>query len=169
MPPSQSDRRSALDRMIDRLTTQRTVLGWAVDRLGQRSGLAMEVGLGKGRTYDHLRRLVAARDVLVFDRWKRVPRALEPDADRLFLGDFRETLPAAARRFPRTVRLVHADIGSAREEDEDGIRRWLPLLLDPFLMPGAIVLSDRPIGRDRWTPLAVPGTERWAYFAWRTP
>ncbi|MCW2237377.1 class I SAM-dependent methyltransferase [Azospirillum canadense] len=161
--------RSTLDRMIDRLTTQRTALGWAAGCVEGTHGMVMEIGLGKGRTYDHLRRLFPPRDILVFDMWARVPSDLRPDEDRLFLGDFRETLPAAAERFRGTVRLAHADIGSAKEEDEDGIRAWIGGLIEPFLAPGALVLSDRGIGTGRagWEPVAVPGTEVWPYHAWR--
>ena len=161
--------RSTLDRMIDRLTAQRMALGWAAGFVAGSPGLVMEVGLGKGRTYDHLRSLFPMRDILVFDMWARVPPALRPEEDRLFLGDFRETLPAAAERFRGAVRLAHADIGSAREDEEDGIRHWIGGLIEPFLAPGALVLSDRPIGAGRggWAPLDVPGTERWAYHGWR--
>ncbi|MDQ2104777.1 class I SAM-dependent methyltransferase [Azospirillum isscasi] len=161
--------RSTLDRMIDRLTAQRVALGWAAGCVAGSPGLVMEIGLGKGRTYDHLRRLFPPRDILVFDMWARVPPPLRPEEDRLFLGDFRETLPAAAERFRGAVRLAHADVGSAREDEEDGIRHWIAGLIDPFLAPGALVLSDRPIGAGRggWEPLGVPGTESWAYHGWR--
>ncbi|MBP2293553.1 class I SAM-dependent methyltransferase [Azospirillum rugosum] len=161
--------RSTLDRMIDRLTAQRTALGWAAGCVDGTHGMVMEIGLGKGRTYDHLRHLFPPRNILVFDMWARVPADLRPDADRLFLGDFRETLPAAAERYRGAVRFAHADIGSAKEEDEDGIRAWIGGLVEPFLAPGALVLSDREIGAGRagWEPVAVPGTEVWPYHAWR--
>ena len=159
--------KSTLDRMIDRLTAQRVALGWAAGCVAGTHGMVMEIGLGKGRTYDHLRSLFPARDILVFDMWLRAPAALAPDEDRLFLGDFRETLPRAAERFERTVRLVHADVGSAREEEEDGIRGWIGGLIEPFLVPGALVLSDRRIGLVGWEEVAVPGTEAWPYFGWR--
>ena len=158
--------KSALDRMIDRLTTQRAALTWAAGAVSAR-GMVMEVGLGRGRTYDHLRRLFPPRDILVFDHWLRVPPALAPEEDRLFLGDFRETLPAVAERFGGLVRFVHADVGSGQPAEEDGIRDWLGGLLQPFLMPGALVLSDRPIGREEWRAVAVPGTRDWPYFGWR--
>lgn len=161
--------KSTLDRMIDRLTAQRVALGWAAGCIAGTPGMVMEVGLGKGRTYDHLRWLFPPRDILVFDRWLRVPEELTPDADRLFLGDFRETLPSAAALFPACVRLAHADVGSARTEEEDGIGTWVGALLEPFLIPGALVLSDRPIGRPGWQPVPVPGTGAWPYHAWRVP
>ncbi|CAO3421994.1 class I SAM-dependent methyltransferase [Azospirillum argentinense] len=160
---------STLDRMIDRLTTQRVALGWAAGCVAGTPGLVMEIGLGKGRTYDHLRSLFPPRDILVFDMWARVPASLRPDEDRLFLGDFRDSLPAAAERFRGSVRLAHADIGCEREDDEDGIRQWIGGLVEPFLAPGALVLSDRPIGAGRrgWEPVDVPGTDRWTYHGWR--
>ncbi|XKH36821.1 class I SAM-dependent methyltransferase [Azospirillum doebereinerae] len=132
-----------------------------------KAGLVLEIGLGKGRTYDHLRSLFPPRDILVFDMWRRVPQELVPDADRLFTGDFQETLAAAAGSFGRCARLAHADFGSTdRQHDARQAERLAPRI-DALMLPGGIVLSDRLMERPGWQPLTLPNTERWPYFAWR--
>ena len=59
---------SRLDSFIARMQAQRDCLNFlkpAVDRL---EGPILEVGLGNGRTYDHLRDLFPGRDIYVFER-----------------------------------------------------------------------------------------------------
>jgi S-adenosyl-L-methionine methyltransferase len=43
-----------LDSAIRRLTAQRDLLDWASEEIAP-GGLVLELGLGNGRTYDHLR------------------------------------------------------------------------------------------------------------------
>ena len=43
-----------LDSVIRRLTAQRDLLNWAAEEISP-AGLILELGLGNGRTYDHLR------------------------------------------------------------------------------------------------------------------
>ncbi|ALG73930.1 hypothetical protein VY88_19840 [Azospirillum thiophilum] len=161
------DARSLLDRMIDRLTVQRDALAWAERAVAGRDGLVLEVGLGKGRTFDHLRHLFPPRDILVFDMWVRVPPELTPDGDRLFVGDFQATMPAAAEHFGRCARLAHADFGSTDRGHDARQAAWLAPLIDALMLPGGIVLSDRPLERPGWTRLDLPADERWTYHAWR--
>ncbi|PWC32679.1 class I SAM-dependent methyltransferase [Azospirillum sp. TSO35-2] len=161
------DGRSLLDRMIDRMTVQRAALAWARDAVAGLDGMVLEVGLGKGRTYDHLRTLFPPRDILVFDMWVRVPPELTPDEDRLFVGDFQATLPAAAERFGRCARFAHADFGSTDRDHDAGQAAWLAPLIDTMMLPGGLVLSDRALDRPNWTPVELPVTGRWTYHAWR--
>ncbi len=158
---------SLLERMIDRLTVQRDALAWARAEVDGMAGLVLEVGLGKGRTYDHLRRLFPPRDILAFDLGVRVPADLMPDPDRLFVGDFQETLPRTAERFGRCARLVHADFGSTDRNHDRGQAEWLAPLLGVLVLPGGIILSDRPLDGPGWRPLTLPNTAPWPYFAWR--
>ncbi|CAO3431515.1 class I SAM-dependent methyltransferase [Azospirillum doebereinerae] len=158
---------SLLGRMIDRMTVQRDSLDWARAEVDGRPGLVLEIGLGKGRTYDHLRHLFPPRDILVFDMWVRVPPELAPDADRLFTGDFQETLATAAGNCGRCARLAHADFGSTDRLHDARQAEWLAPRIDALMLPGGVVLSDRLMERPGWRPLTLPNTERWPYFAWR--
>ena len=92
---------SRLERMIERLSTQRACLDRAVTMVADLPGPVLEVGLGKGRTYDHLRHTLPGREIFVFDRDIHAPESCVPDSPYLYLGDFAETLPmvpGAARR-----------------------------------------------------------------------
>lgn len=156
-----------LTRMIARLTAQRIALDWALDTVADRSGPVLEIGLGKGRTYDHLRRARGTDGVLAFDRWLRVGPDLAPPEDRLFLGDFRDTLPEAARRFGRCAVLAHADFGSPDRTHDAAQAAWLAPALEPLLLPGAVVLADRPLDGPGWRALQLPDTGPWPYHARR--
>lgn len=155
---------SHLDRMIARLTTQRRALELAAAEIRDLTGPVLEIGLGKGRTYSHLRKLFPGRRIVAFDRDRHAPADATPDAADLMLGDFRETLPRLSGQAPAA--LAHADFGS-----EDGARDrvqadWLAGLIDGLMAEGGLVVGDRPMRADRWTPLPFEAPD-WPYFVWR--
>lgn len=119
-------------------------------------GPAIELGLGNGRTYDHLRERLAGRDIFVFDRQIAAHPGSRPDRAHLFLGDFLETLPAAHRRLGATVALAHADIGSGDEAASAALAAALAPSIDRLMTPGGIVLGDQVMEVDGWTALALP-------------
>ncbi|MFN9941622.1 MAG: class I SAM-dependent methyltransferase, partial [bacterium] len=60
---------SRLESFIRRLEAQRRCLDWAAQAIAGYPGAVLELGLGNGRTYDHLRdRLGPARAIYAFDR-----------------------------------------------------------------------------------------------------
>ena len=59
---------SRLDAFIRRLQAQRTCLGLAADLVAGVPGPVLELGLGNGRTYDHLRELMPDREIFVLER-----------------------------------------------------------------------------------------------------
>jgi hypothetical protein len=82
-------------------------------RTAGRPGPVLELGLGNGRTYDHLRNRFAPRPIFVFDREVGAHPDCIPAQEYLRLGDFRMSVPAyIAEGQPRAV-FIHADIGSA--------------------------------------------------------
>ena len=52
---------SRLDSFIRRLEAQRSCLALAVERSRHVPGVVLELGLGNGRTFDHLREIIARR------------------------------------------------------------------------------------------------------------
>ena len=89
------------------MEAQRACLNFAADVLGAVPGPVLELGLGNGRTYDHLRDLFPERRIFVFERKVQAhPDCIPPDDD-LFLGDFRETLPSAMARMGEKLSLIH--------------------------------------------------------------
>ena len=147
---------SRLDSAIRRLQAQRACLDAAARRIGGRDGPVLELGLGNGRTYDHLRGLLPGRAIYCFDRRVAAHPGCVPAADRLFLGDFAETLPAAAARLGATAALAHVDAGSGDRQASLALGRWLAGALPPLLAPGALVVSDQPVPGPGWRPLPLP-------------
>ena len=103
---------SRLDSAIRRLEAQRACLNLASELLADTPGPIFELGLGNGRTYDHLRERFPHREIFVFERKVSAHPDCIPDDDHLFLGDALEWLPAVTERFHGEVALAHADIGS---------------------------------------------------------
>ena len=74
---------SRLDSFIRRLEAQRIVLNWAAAAIAGREGPVLELGLGNGRTYDHLRDILPGRAIHAFDRQAKAnPRSM-PEAPLL--------------------------------------------------------------------------------------
>src|SRR5690606_39857021 len=86
---------SRLDSFIRRLEAQRACLGLAAAMIHALPGPVLELGLGNGRTYDHLRELLPEREIFVFEREVNAHPDCIPDAAHLILGDVRATLPQA--------------------------------------------------------------------------
>ena len=144
---------SRLDSVIRRLEAQRACLDCAADLIRDLPGPVLEIGLGNGRTYDHLRTLLPDRDIFVFDRQIAAHPDCIPPAGNLFLGDLRETLPLAFERFGPTVALIHADIGTG----DSATNQLLAAIIGPevarLLLPGGIAVSDQPMTRLMALPL----------------
>lgn len=148
---------SRLDSFIRRLTAQRDILNWAISKVGA-TGPVLEIGLGNGRTYDHLRVALGEDRIYAFDRANNAnPRSIPP-ADRLILGEFGDTLPAFATRHPGGAALVHSDVGlgdpEANAQQVIKMSGWVP----PLLASGAMLLSDQKLEHPALLlqPLPVP-------------
>jgi hypothetical protein len=156
--------------MINRLLTQRACLEFAAHDLRQRPGPLLELGLGKGRTYDYLRRRLPEREIFVFDRELHAPADCIPDVAHLFLGEFRDTLRDFAARRGRSAALVHADIGSDIRERDLRLANDLAPLIGALALPGALILCDRVLPQESWETLPVPAEARdWDYHLYRMP
>ncbi len=159
---------SRLDKLFYRVEAQHICLRWALEQIVGLPGVVFELGLGHGRTYDHLRINLPERDIYVFDREiDCIPDCTPPD-NRLFLGDIAETLSDAAQRFPGQVILAHADMGSYTTTHNAAMAATLSRHLAVALAPHAIVLSDLPLelAGAVQVPLPAPAREG-RYFLYR--
>ena len=82
---------SRLDSVIRRLETQRDCLDAAIGLIRSVGGPVLEIGLGNGRTYDHLRERCNGREIFVLDRRIAAHPDCVPDA-AAFFRDTVETL-----------------------------------------------------------------------------
>ena len=116
---------SRLDSFIRRLEAQRACLDVAAKAIDGLDGTVLELGLGNGRTFDHLRERLPEREIIVFEREVRAHPDCIPDDDHLVLGSIEETLPAFAERAPGQAILVHSDIGTGDAERNRVLAAWL--------------------------------------------
>src|SRR5947207_15494607 len=136
---------SRLDSFIARMQAQRDCLNFlklAIDKL---KGPIFEVGLGNGRTYDHLRDLFPGRDIYVFERTVAAhPDCIPPD-DRLFLGEARESILRAARTLGAVAALIHTDLGTGDHAANTAMGKWLGPALDALAAPGCWAPANQPL------------------------
>ncbi len=158
-----------LDTVIERLKAQRSALGAAAEALADTPGHILELGLGNGRTYDHLRYLFSDRDIYVFDMEVASHPDCRPDPAHLFLGPMAETLIAAAGKLGANAALVHADIGygdaAATIRNVASLGPKIPALM----RLGGIVLCDQSLDSvAALTPIALPADiNPGRYYAYR--
>jgi hypothetical protein len=147
---------SRLDSFIRRLQAQRACLDHACALIRDLQGPALELGLGNGRTYDHLRERLPGRPILVFERRLAAHPVSAPDPADLILGDLEATLPQARARLPAPAALAHSDIGTGVAVRDRALARVIARHLPDLLAPGAVVVSDQRLDDRRLVPLDLP-------------
>lgn len=132
------------------------------------SGPILELGLGNGRTYDHLRQLCPDRQIFVFDRQVAAHPDCVPDPAHLLLGDIHETLPRAVARFGRSVPMVHSDMGTGDTAANAGLAAFISEQLSLLLRVGGVVISDQALALAGAEALDLPvGVRPGRYFLYR--
>ncbi|HUI18221.1 MAG TPA: class I SAM-dependent methyltransferase [Alphaproteobacteria bacterium] len=159
---------SRLDSFIRRLLAQRAAIDYAAGLIAGLEGPVLELGLGNGRTFDHLRERLPGREIFVFDRKLTAHPSSQPDAAHFIQGDFRESLPRALERLGAKAALAHCDIGSHDAAASQALAAAIAPLLAPLMVPGGIVLGDQPMAQPGWRELTLPeGVESGRYFIYR--
>jgi S-adenosyl-L-methionine methyltransferase len=147
---------SRLDSAIRRLEAQRACLNAAAGLINGIDGAVLELGLGNGRTYDHLREVFPDRDIYVCERQVAAHPDCIPPADRLLLGDMLDTLPPARGNLGRRVALAHLDAGTGEAAANRALADALLPLVLPLLCRGAVLVSDPPFTATQLRPLPLP-------------
>ena len=159
---------SRLDSFIRRLEAQRACLDATPAWIADLDGPILELGLGNGRTFDHLRALHPSRVIYVFERQPAAHPDCMPDPEHLIIGDVRTTLPEALHRLPGRAALVHNDLGTGDAQVNTALARWLADTLPPLVRPGGVVLSDQPLVHPLLQSEPLPGTlPEGRYFLYR--
>lgn len=160
---------SRLDSFIRRMQAQRDCLNAAAQRIADVPGVVFDLGLGNGRTFDHLRETLPGREIFVFDRAVNANPKSTPDEGHVILGEATESLARVADRFAGGVALVHSDLGSGTAEDAPLTAALTPLLR-PLLVPGAVLVANNPFPDTGWETLPLPeGVAAERYFMYRVP
>ena len=156
---------SRLDSFIRRVSAQRDCLNLAKDLIADVPGPILELGLGNGRTYDHLCELFPDRDIYVFDRRIAAHPDCIPPNDRMILGDIRETLAVAANRIGAPAALAHCDIGTGEKDTNARLIATIAPMFEALMATGGIVISDQEYSVDSWVALPLPdGVRPGRYF-----
>ena len=159
---------SRLDSFIARMQAQRDCLNFLKSAVDGLPGPIFEVGLGNGRTYDHLRNLFPGREIYVFERKIAAHPDCVPPDDHLFLGEARDSIPRAAQKLGSKAALIHTDLGTGDHEANMAMGKWLGPALDLLAAPGGYVLANQRLEVARWRPLPEPtGVPRDRYFLYR--
>ncbi len=147
---------SRLESFIRRVSAQRDCLNHAVAIIKDKPGSVLELGLGNGRTFDHLRSLMPERHIYVFDRHVKAHPDCIPDSDHMIVGDFLETVPVALEKMTEKAVLAHCDIGSGDKAASMALAHALGASLPNLLNPGAIIVSDQPFEVRVWQSIPLP-------------
>jgi hypothetical protein len=161
---------SRLDSFIRRMQAQRACLDWAVRAIADIPGDVLELGLGNGRTYDHLREKLPDRAIWVFDRRIAAHPGCIPPGDRMVLGDALETMPVFAAHHRGGVALIHADLGTGDDIANRDLAAALAPMLVPLLVPGGVVVANIGFAGAGWEELPEPdGVSPGRYYLYRRP
>ena len=142
---------SRLESFIRRLQAQCNVLD-ALCAAIPPQGPVLELGLGNGRTYDHLVHRLPGRRIIAFDRKLSSSLHSTPPADDLVLGEIAVT----ARGFAGIdAALLHVDIGTGYNDRDAETLSWLPNLVCDLVRPGGLVASGLPLEAGRLHARAI--------------
>jgi S-adenosyl-L-methionine methyltransferase len=147
---------SRLDSFIRRLQAQRACLNLAARLVRELDGEVLELGLGNGRTYDHLRQLLPDRRIYVCERRVAAHPDCIPPPELLLLGDMRDTLQSARERLGDRVALAHLDPGTGDTAASRALAAELAPLIPPLLRPGGILASEPAVMADGLDPIPLP-------------
>lgn len=156
---------SRLDSHISRLTAQRDIINHVAENLTLPPGDVLEIGLGNGRTYSHLREHLPGRRIVAFDRAIAAHADSTPQPSDMILGEIRET----ARAFiGSNAALAHADIGQGYADRDAVTLTWLPGLMAGVLAPDGVAVSGLPLDHPDLYALAIPASiQPGRYFLYR--
>lgn len=156
---------SRLDSFIRRVTAQRDCLNHVASLLDGLDGPVIELGLGNGRTFDHLRERLPGRRVVAFDRHCAAHLSSVPAEGDLVLGEISETAQAFAGI---GAALVHADIGTGYADKDAVTLGWLPDLAARLLRGGGIAASGLPLDHPSLARMELPpSVPKERYFLYR--
>ena len=155
---------SRLESMRRRLEAQIDGLNWAAETIRDVAGDVLEMGLGNGRTYDHLRQELPDRRIWVIDRVLQPHPSCVPPQENFLQGEADAMLAELAERGTRMA-LAHYDFGfGVKEKDvEEGAR--LSPLIAPLMVPGGLIVSQQPL--TGFTQVSGPDTidpERYLFY-----
>ncbi|MGC3938673.1 class I SAM-dependent methyltransferase [Roseobacter sp. EG26] len=155
---------SRLESMRRRLSAQIDGLNWAAEAIGDIGGDVLELGLGNGRTYDHLRQQLPTRRIWVIDRVLQPHPSCVPPEENFLLGEADDMLRELGRRGQKFA-LAHYDFGFGIKDLDVKEGARLSPLIAPLMVSGGLLVSQQPL--TGFTKISGPDTidpERYLFF-----
>lgn len=135
---------SRLDSMLRRFTAQRDGLNWAAEEIRNQTGDVLDMGLGNGRTYDHLREILPNKRIWVIDRVLQChPSCIPPEQDFLE-GEAGPMLERLIRQNAR-IALAHYDFGFGIKDQDVAEAAKLSPLISQVMVSGGMIVSGQPL------------------------
>ncbi|MBL4751194.1 MAG: hypothetical protein JKX71_11560 [Amylibacter sp.] len=135
---------SRLESMMRRLTAQKLGLEWAVEMTKDLTGDALEIGLGNGRSYDHLRETAPDRRIWVIDRILQCHHSCVPPKENFLQGEAGDMLERLASE-GRKIVVAHYDCGMGVKEKDVAEAATLSPLIAAVMAPNGIIISGQPL------------------------
>ena len=135
---------SRLESMRRRLSAQIDGLNWAAHFIAHLEGDVLELGLGNGRTYDHLRENLLDRRIWVIDRVLQPHPSCMPPREDFLQGEADDMLGELAKSGARMA-LAHYDFGFGVKEKDVAEGARLSPLIAALMVPGGLVVSQQPL------------------------
>ena len=135
---------SRLDSMRRRLSAQIDGLNWAADHVRTITGDVLELGLGNGRTYDHLREVLPDRRIWVIDRVLQPHPSCVPPAENFLQGEADDMLTTLAQTGAKCA-MAHYDFGFGVKDLDVAEGARLSPLITALMVPGGLVVSQQPL------------------------
>ncbi|MGF9694444.1 class I SAM-dependent methyltransferase [Rhizobium sp. 0TCS1.26] len=157
---------SRLDSFINRMSAQRDLLNHVRDLPDLPvEGAVLEIGLGNGRTFSHLRENFPGRRIVAFDRKLASHASATPEPEDFVEGEIRDSGQAFVGS---GAALVHADIGTGYDDKDAITLTWLPQMVAGMLQPGGYAVSGLPLDHPQLSRLPqLPTIEEGRYFHYR--
>lgn len=135
---------SRLESMRRRLSAQIDGLNWAAADVARRAGDVVEIGLGNGRTYDHLRQQMPDRRIWVLDRQMNAhPSCIPPPQDYLE-GEATDNLARLIELQPPVI-LAHYDLSKGVPEADAALAAEVAPLIAELVTPGGLVVAGHTL------------------------
>lgn len=135
---------SRLDSMLRRLTAQRDGLNWAAAQIDMLDGDVLDMGLGNGRTYDHLREILPSRRIWVMDRVLQCHPDSTPPPEDFLQGEAEPMLHKLANSDHR-IAMAHYDFGRGIKAEDVAEAAHLSPLIAQVMQPGGLLISGQPL------------------------
>lgn len=135
---------SRLESMRRRLSAQIDGLNWAAEFIAGIEGDVLELGLGNGRTYDHLRETLPDRRIWVVDRILQPHPSCIPPHENFLQGEADEMLAVLAGKGAQMA-LAHYDFGFGVKEKDVAEGARLSPLIAALIVSGGLIVSQQPL------------------------